>query len=191
MSDRERAAPVPATANVQALVAAGALLGSYDDLPLLPLGANPRPYLSRNRVPQPFYVASATDAVLAHLSGEARLELRGPPRALLHLRPGDHVSLPAGVPHRLLPDGECLQVVYRAEPRGPETLLWYCTYCDTRLYPHAVDPARTLPQRAYWDAVQAFNSTTDLRHCEYCGALHQPVNLADLRWAEVAARLGG
>jgi len=183
------AARVPADANVDALLALGRLLGSYDDLPLLPPGANPRPYLNRNRVPQPFFLAAATSAVLAHLRGEADLDLRGPTRTVLRLRPGDHVSLPADVPYRVLPRGECVQVIYRVEPRGREVLLWYCPYCDTRLYPHHVEAERVPRQRAYWAAVQAFNTTTDLRLCEYCGALHQPVSLADLRWDEVADQL--
>jgi hypothetical protein len=180
---------LPDSANIEAVLASGALLGSYADLPLLPAGANPRPYLSRNRVTQPLFVAAATSAVLVHLRGEARLELRGSPRRLLRLRAGDHVLLPAEVPYRLLPDGECLQVTYRAEPRGREWLLQYCAYCDTRLYPQAVDPAEGPPQRAYWAALQAFNTTTDLRHCEYCGAVHQPLSLADLRWNEIAPLL--
>jgi 3-hydroxyanthranilate 3,4-dioxygenase len=180
---------VPATATVDGLLASGRLLGSYDDLPLLPPGANPCPYLSRNRVPQPFFLAAATSAVLAHLRGEADLDLRGPTRTVLRLRPGDHVSLPADVPYRVLPRGECVQVIYRVEPRGREVLLWYCPYCDTRLYPHYVEAGPGPRQPAYWAAVQAFNTTTDLRLCEYCGALHQPVSLADLRWQEAAAPL--
>ncbi len=183
------AAGEPSSANVESLLSSGALLGSYDDLPLLPAGANPRPYLSRNRVPQPFFVAAASSAVLAQWRGEAELDLRGPTRTRLMLRPGDQAALPADVPYRVLPRGECVQVIYRVEPRGRELLLWYCPYCDTRLYPHLVEGTAGPRQRAYWDAVQAFNSTTDLRHCEYCGALHQPVSLADLRWDEVAARL--
>jgi hypothetical protein len=177
----------PLAANVEALLASGVVLGSYADLPLLPPGTNPRPYLSRNRVAQPFFIAPSTGAVLAHLRGEALLDQRGP--APTRLRPGDLVALPPDVPYRLLPAGECVQVIYRAEPRGRELLLWYCTYCGTRLYPHVVEPARELPQRAYWAAVRAFNGTTDLRHCESCGALHQPVSLTDLRWEEIAAGL--
>ena len=189
MTAGEDAAPVLPTPNPRALPGRGTLLGSYDDVPLLPPDANPRPYLSRARVPQPFWVAPSTAAVLALYSGEVSLELREGVPSAQRLGPGDHASLPIGVPYRLVPARECLYVVYRLEPRGPETLLWYCPLCDTRLYPHVVEPARALPQRAYWAVVEAFNSTTDLRHCEYCGALHQPVNLSDLRWVEVAARL--
>ena len=129
--------------------------------------------------------------MLAHLRGAATLELRGPTAARLGLQAGDLVALPADVPYRVLPDGECVQLIYRAEPRGRESLLWYCSYCDTRLYPHVVEPARETPQRAYWAVVRAFNGTTDLRHCEHCGALHQPVNLTDLRWEEIANGLEG
>jgi hypothetical protein len=189
MSDA--APPAALSANVEALLGSGALLGSYADLPLLPPGTNPRPYLSRNRVAQPFFIAASTGAVLAHLRGAATLHLRGSTATRLSLQAGDLVALPRDVPYRVLPDGECVQLIYRAEPRGRELLLWYCTYCDTRLYPHVVEPARETPQRAYWAVVRAFNGTTDLRHCESCGALHQPVNLTDLRWEEIANGLEG
>jgi 3-hydroxyanthranilate 3,4-dioxygenase len=183
-------APAPSEGSSIAAAQAGpAALGSYADVPLLGPGVNPRPYVSRNRVPLPFWLEPSTPAVLTQWQGISVVERRSSGPARWRLEPGDQLALPAGQPYRLLPEGECVQVLYRVEPRGPERLRWYCPYCDTPLYPHAITPAWGLPQRQYWAAVQAFNTTTDLRLCEYCGALHPPVNLTDLRWDAVAARL--
>src|SRR3954469_10967034 len=106
------APPAALTANVEALLGSGALLGSYTDLPLLPPGTNPRPYLNRNRVAQPFFIAASTGAVLTHLRGAATLHLRGPTATQLRLQAGDLVALPPDVPYRVLPDGECVQLIY-------------------------------------------------------------------------------
>ena len=77
--------------------------GSYDDYPVGPEGTDPMPHLSRNRVPQPFFLVSEADQVLIQMAGEGELELEGTEPARMQLVPGDTVYLPAGVPSRLVP----------------------------------------------------------------------------------------
>lgn len=50
-------------------------------------------------------------------------------------------------------------------------------------------PAAGVVQEAYWNAVQAFNQDADPRNCGRCGSVHEPVELGDIAWPEVAAAL--
>src|SRR5262249_9210671 len=126
--------------------------GSYDDFPVGPAGTDPMPHLSRNRLPQPFYLVSETDQVLIQMAGRGEIEfmhgqaprhsLGAAPRLaplgspIIHdapermtLVPGDTVYLPAGLPSRLIPDGENLQLRLKAEPPVREAVVWYCPRC--------------------------------------------------------------
>ena len=79
--------------------------GSYDDYPVGARGTDPMPHLSRNRVPQPFFLVSEEDQVLIQMSGEGTIEFREMAPDRMTLGPGDTVYIPAGVPSRLLPHG--------------------------------------------------------------------------------------
>src|SRR5277367_816644 len=92
--------------------AAGAW-GSYDDYPVGPLGTDPMPHLSRNRVAQPFYLISEADQVLIQMAGRGEIRFAGSEPAVLKLEPGDVVYIPARVPSRLVPLAE----TERSEPR--------------------------------------------------------------------------
>src|SRR3954470_11825316 len=84
--------------------------GSYDDYPVGPRGTDPMPHLSRNRMPQPFFLVCEEDQVLIQMAGEGFIELReidavtmttNPLPSLqpvtMTLAPGDTVYIPAGV----------------------------------------------------------------------------------------------
>ncbi|HEU4533342.1 MAG TPA: hypothetical protein VFS00_04460 [Polyangiaceae bacterium] len=161
--------------------------GSYDDYPVGPDGVDPMPHLSRNRVAQPFFLISEEDQVIIQMAGEGSIELRGPERQRLRLAPGDTLYLPAGVPSRLVPEGENLQIRFKAHPPAREAVAWYCAPCGELV--HARELVGGVPHEGYWEAVQLFNADAALRTCGGCGAVHPPVELGDIAWPEVAAAL--
>ncbi len=103
------------------------------------------------------------------------------------LVPGDTVYIPAGVPSRILPRGEIIQVRLKAEPPAREAVAWYCDRCGALV--HAVELAGAVVQQGYWDAVAAFNADPARRACRDCGEAHPPADLGDIAWPEVAAAL--
>jgi 3-hydroxyanthranilate 3,4-dioxygenase len=166
--------------------AAGAW-GSYDDYPVGPPGTDPMPHLSRNRVAQPFYLVSEGDQVLIQMSGEGEILFAEREPSRMALSPGDTVYIPAGVPSRLVPRGENLQVRLKVEPAVREAVAWYCR-CGALV--HAVElPAAGIPQEGYWSAVRAFNAEAGARTCGACGEVHPAADLGDVAWPEVAAAL--
>ena len=170
--------------------------GSYDDYPVGPKGTDPMPHLSRNRVPQPFFLVCEEDQVLIQMAGEGEIELMdaegepgggavGPNR--VQLVPGDTVYIPAGVPSRLGPRGENVQLRLKAEPPPREAVAWYCRGCGELVHARALEGA--IVQDEYWHAVEVFNADAALRTCAGCQQVHPPVDLGDIAWREVAAAL--
>lgn len=160
--------------------------GSYDDYPVGPAGTDPMPHLSRNRVAQPFFLVSEEDQVLIQMSGEGEIEFREVEPSRMTLEPGDTVYVPAGVPTRLLPRGENVQIRLKAEPPAREAVAWYCA-CGSVV--HSVELARGIAQAEYHRAVTAFNGDAVLRRCAACGAEHPAVDLGDIAWEQVAAAI--
>jgi hypothetical protein len=161
--------------------------GSYDDYPVGPKGTDPMPHLSRNRVPQPFFLVVDADQVLIQMAGEGELELAEPSPGRMHLTPGDTVYIPAGTPSRLLPRGENLQLRLKPDPPVREAVAWYCAGCGELVHARAIDGP--IAQAGYWEAVQLFNGDAALRTCPKCAAVHPPVDLGDIAWPDVAAAL--
>ena len=161
--------------------------GSYDEFPVGPRGTDPMPTLSRNRMPQPFYLVCEDDHVLIQMSGEGAIDLRGDEPARMRLVPGDTVYIPAGVPTRLFPDGENLQIRLKAEPPGREALAWYCERCGALVHGIELEPG--IVQSQYLDAVNDFNRDENKRTCGGCGVVHAPVDLGDTAWTAVAEAL--
>lgn len=161
--------------------------GSYDDFPVGPRGTDPMPHLSRNRVPQPFHLVSEQDQVIIQMAGEGRIEFREIEPSVMRLVPGDTVYIPAGVPSRLFPDGENVQIRLKAEPPGREAVAWYCAACGELV--HGEELAEGIHQDRYLDAVLAFNDDAARRTCPGCGAVHPPADLGDIAWREVAAAI--
>jgi hypothetical protein len=160
--------------------------GSYDDYPVGPKGTDPMPHLSRNRIAQPFFLICEEDQVLVQMAGEGRIEFRETEPTVMRLVPGDTVYLPAGVPSRLFPEGENLQIRLKAEPNGREAVAWYCAHCGDLV--HTRELSFGVVQEHYWNAVQAFNGDEKLRTCA-CGQVHPPVALGDIAWLDVAAAI--
>jgi 3-hydroxyanthranilate 3,4-dioxygenase len=160
--------------------------GSYDDFPVGPIGTDPMPHLSRNRLPQPFFLVSEADQVLIQMAGRGEIVFMGEAVERMLLVPGDTVYLPAGRPSRLIPDGENLQLRLKAEPPAREAVAWYCPHCGKLV--HSRELTAGIVQSQYWQAVQEFNGDERLRACG-CGVVHPPVELGDIAWPEVAAAL--
>jgi hypothetical protein len=161
--------------------------GSYDDYPVGPNGTDPMPYLSRNRVSQPFFLVAEDDQVLIQMAGEGTLELMetDPPR--MRLVPGDTVYIPAGTPTRIIPDGENLQIRLKAEPPTREAVAWYCGSCGALVHHRELELG--IVQDQYWRAVHAFNADAATRTCRGCGVVHPVVDLGDIAWPAVADAL--
>lgn len=178
--------------------------GSYDDYPVGPNGTDPMPHLSRNRVAQPFFLVCEEDQVLIQMAGEGEIELMdrdggepesrddawggaafGPSR--MRLVPGDSVYIPAGVPSRLVPRGENLQLKLKAYPPAREAVAWYCRGCGALVHARSLDPG--VVQGEYWHAVEVFNGDAALRTCGGCQQVHPPADLGDIAWRDVAAAL--
>lgn len=161
-------------------------LGSYDEFPTLPAGTDPMPHLSRNRVPQPFYLLSETDRVVVALSGRSTLHLPGANPEQVELALGEAVYIPAGQASRFVPITETVHLTYKAEPAGWEAAVWYCQSCGGELFREEIDTRRELAQEGYWRACQQFNTDERVRTCGRCRSTHPPVDLTDIRWLEVA-----
>src|ERR1700684_4697589 len=81
-------------------------LGEYEDAAVLPVDTDPQLYLSRNRRPQPFHLICSKDNVLSLMSGGAHVHLRDSSVNRFRMDVGDHVYIPAGTPHRIVPAAE-------------------------------------------------------------------------------------
>jgi 3-hydroxyanthranilate 3,4-dioxygenase len=145
------------------------------------------PHLSRNRVPQPFYLVSEKDEVLIQMAGVGEILFAETEPASIPLAPGDTVYIPAGVPSRIIPRGENLQVRLKAEPASREAVAWYCGRCGALV--HGEEVPAGIPQEGYWSLVHAFNASEAARTCAGCGEVHPPAELGDIAWPEVAAAL--
>lgn len=165
--------------------------GPYDELPILPAEADPQVHVSLNDRPQPFYLVCEKDSMLVQMTGKAVLQLQHPQVRHYRMRSGDFVYIPAGTPHRIVPEQASLQHRYKAREAGLEGVAWYCETCGAEVHREVWDTAQELPQLAYARIAQAFNATAALRTCAQCGAVHAPVDLAGLRWERVAQELAG
>jgi hypothetical protein len=163
--------------------------GSFDDFPIGQLGLDPMPHLSRSSTAQPFFLVTELDEVLIQMAGSAEIEFReldsGP--STMCLRPGDTVYLPGGIPSRIIPNGEVIQLRLKGQPPLREAVAWYCQDCGELV--HAHEFADPIPQRQYWQALQAFNADAGLRTCGACGEVHPIVDVGDIAWPQVAQAL--
>lgn len=163
--------------------------GPYDERPMLPDEIDLQVHLSRNDRPQPFFLICEKDTLIAQLAGAGHVEFKGTAVNAHPLVPGDYVYVPAGAPHRLVPDGECVTFRYKPVNPGLEGVAWYCAGCGGEVHRDVWDTAETLPQEGYLDACRRFNADAALRICAKCGAEHPAVDLAPYRWEAIAAEI--
>lgn len=155
--------------------------GNYDEFPMFERGVDPQLHLSRNSVPQPFFLICEQDTVIAQMSGTAKIEFRNSPANYFNLALGDFVYVPGGTPHRIVPQSESIHLRYKAEHAGLEAAAWYNGADEVARV--TWDCAKELPQEAYLRACRTFNSDAKLR-----GGLPE-LDLKPFHWAEVAAEV--
>lgn len=164
-------------------------IGSYDDFPVLNPGIDPTVYLSRNKVPQPFWLSSDKDQTILNLSGRCRIEFKDCEYNYMQLEPGDAVYLPSGIPNHLIPDGECLQLRFKAEPPGHEEISFYCQCCNYVLHSKSFDASEDIAQQVYWDSCQDYNRNESIRTCQNCSKVAAPLDLTDIVWPQVVENI--
>ena len=162
---------------------------SYDEMPMLELGIDPQLHLSRNSVPQPFFLICEQDTMVAHMAGDARIEFPVGPVRHFDMKVGDFVYIPGGTPHRLVPRTESIHLRYKAEKPGLEAVAWYSEATGREISRVAWDCADELPQEAYLRACNAFNAEPKLRTCPATGTVLPPIDLRPFAWAAVAAEI--
>lgn len=165
--------------------------GPYDESPVLVAGVDPQVHISRNDRLQPFFLTCEKDNVLVQMSGSGRLHVQKSAYRYVPMKAGDHVYLPAGVPHRYEPEEDSVQLRYKAETPGLERIHWDCEACGTRLHAVEWDTADELPQEGYLRGCGEFNASAGLRTCSGCGAQHAEIDLTPYRWSQVADELRG
>jgi hypothetical protein len=166
--------------------AAAGCIGSHDDYPIMPKGTDPMSCVSRNRVPQPFFLISEHDQVIVMFAGRTKVELPGSSMESTELKPGESLYIPAGQASRIVPITESVQLKWRGEPGGWEAAAWYCPRCHAEVFSREFNTAEQPPQECYWQVCNEFNSDAQLRTCGECGAVCDPADLSDIRWSEVA-----
>lgn len=163
--------------------------GPYDEYPVLPEEVDPQLHLSRNDRVQPFFLICAKDTVIVQMSGTGKIEFRDSPTLWWPTVPGDFVYVPAGTPHRIVPDEVCVHYRYKARVSGLEGVAWYCPRCNQRIASHMWDTASIVSQLGFLQAVRTFNGASDARLCSSCGCEHPEIDLAPYRWEQIAKEL--
>jgi hypothetical protein len=93
--------------------AAAANAGPYDERPMLPGSLDLQIHLSKNDRRQPFFLICEHDTVLFALSGAGHVEYKDASVLRHSYTVGDHLYVPAGVPHRIVPSSETIQYRYK------------------------------------------------------------------------------
>ena len=169
--------------------AEAAKAGPYDERPMLPDSLDLQIHLSRNAVPQPFHLICQHDTVLFALSGAGHVEYKDASVLRHSYGVGDHLYVPAGVPHRILPASETIKYRYKLPESDLEGVAWYCEGCGNELYREIWELRDELAQEAYLRIARAFSSDAKRRCCGKCGAVHPALDLSPFRWEEVARLL--
>lgn len=160
--------------------------GNYDERPMFASDVDMQLCLSRNDRPQPFYLICEHDSLLVNVSGEGRVEFPVGSARFHTLESGDFVYVPAGMPHRLVPDTPSVVFRFKASPAGLEGIAWYCGRCGAEVHREEWDTAVELSQEAYQRGCDAFNAGD--RACA-CGCEHPRIDLDGTRWPQIAAEL--
>jgi 3-hydroxyanthranilate 3,4-dioxygenase len=168
---------------------AAAKAGNYDERPMLPDALDLQIHLSKNDRPQPFYLICQHDTVLMAMSGAGRVEYKDASVNRHTYEVGDHLYVPAGVPHLIVPSEESILYRYKLPESEVEGLAWFCDGCGAELYREAFDLTAELAQEAYDRICRGFNADAQRRTCKSCGAVHGEIDLAPYRWVEVAKEL--
>ncbi|MBU3067762.1 hypothetical protein KO481_40370 [Nocardia sp. NEAU-G5] len=160
-------------------------LGDYADAAVLPADTDPQIYLSRNRVAQPFHLICQKDVVLSQLSGAVDVHLHDSSVNRFRMGVGDHVYIPAGTPHRIVPVEEGVTIRYQALQAGRQGASWYCANCGSELRRYEWDHDNDVSALAYYQRACAnYNADVTVRTCDECGSVASQLDLASLGWVQ-------
>jgi 3-hydroxyanthranilate 3,4-dioxygenase len=174
MMDRRRVIPAFKTA---------ASIGNYEDAALIPEDVDPQVELSRNSVPQPFYVLINEDTVLAQMSGQSRVHMKYSPVNSFKTHTGDHVYVPAGTPHRIEPLKEGVFVRYTSNEPVRRGVAFFCDGCGEEMYRlEWLHDGSVTPVDVYVAAVKRYNDEDTARLCSGCGTSAERISLDELGW---------
>ncbi|SOE06305.1 3-hydroxyanthranilate 3,4-dioxygenase [Variovorax sp. YR752] len=162
---------------------------NFDEYPVLKEDVDPQLHISRNGVDQPFFLVCQKDCTIAALTGKARVHFHDASVRYYDLLPGDHVYVPAGMPHRITAIEPGVHIRYKAREAGLEAVAWYCGNCDHEIDRYTWDTAKQVPQAGYLAGAERFNGTSERRICKSCGNEHSPLDLSPFRWADIAGTL--
>jgi len=163
--------------------------GPYDERPVLPEKFDLQLHVSKNDRPQPFFLICDHDTLLVQMSGQAVVEFKEASVLSHKAEPGTFLYVPAGIPHRIVPISESVQLRYKAQAPGMEGVAWYCPNCGAEVWREEWNLADELPQEGYQRACEEFNADAGKRHCPDCNCQHPPVDLSGVRWNEIAQDL--
>ena len=184
-----RGADMARNLNVMTFASAAAA-GPYDERPMLPDTLDLQLHLSKNDRRQPFFLICQHDTVLFALAGAGHVEYKDASVLRHAYEVGDHLYVPAGVPHRIAPTTVTIQYRYKLPESELEGVAWYCEQCGHELYREVWEIAAEIPQAAYLRISQGFNADASCRTCKSCGTVHPVVDLAPYRWAQIAEEIG-
>jgi mannose-6-phosphate isomerase-like protein (cupin superfamily) len=160
--------------------------GEYEDAAVLPAETDPQIYLSRNTLPQPFHLICSKDNVLSQLSGAAHVFLRNSSVNRFRMDVGDHVYIPAGTPHRIVPLAPGVTLRYQPLDAGLQGAAWYCAGCDAELRRYEWEHDNDTPAvECYTAACQRFSDDVLARTCDTCGTVAAGLDLAPFGWSLV------
>ena len=179
---------MPRNHNIMTFASTGEA-GPYDERPMLPDALDLQIHLSKNDRPQPFFLICQHDTVLFAMSGDGHVEYKDASVLRHSYEVGDHLYVPAGVPHRIIPKSESIQYRYKLPETELEGVAWYCEGCGAALYREVWEIAAEMPQEAYLRIASAFNADPKQRTCGACAAVHPTIDLAPFRWSELAREL--
>jgi 3-hydroxyanthranilate 3,4-dioxygenase len=164
-------------------------VGAYDEMPMLPDDKQVQVHLSKNDRPQPFYLVCGKDTLISLMSGGAKVEFKGTAVDHFALKPGSFVYVPAGAPHRIVPERTSVIMRYKQMHAGLEGVAWYCESCDEEIYRAVWDTATELSQLKYEEVSSRFAANATLRTCRHCGSIHAAPDLEGFRWSEAAREI--
>jgi 3-hydroxyanthranilate 3,4-dioxygenase len=163
--------------------------GNYDERPMLPDTLDLQIHLSKNDRPQPFHLICEHDTVLMAMSGTGHVEYKDSSVNRHSYEMGDHLYVPAGVPHRIVPTSESILYRYKLPESELEGVAFYCEKCGGELKREVFEIKAELPQEGYARITKAFNANAENRACKSCGAVHPEIDISAFRWTEVAKEL--
>lgn len=163
--------------------------GAYDERPILSPKLDLQMLLSRNDRRQPFFLICEHDTVLATMSGRGRVEYKHAPVLWHGYESGDFLYVPAGTPHRVVPEVESIQYRYKLPESELEGVAWYCEECGAEISRRIWETTHELSQEAYFRTCSEFNDDLEQRTCTSCKTVHPSIDLAPYRWLDVARNI--